>query len=137
LDPRRRKTGQIQMVGAYGAGTDETYRRTRQHRRADPGHRTYQQHIGIPQGGLVDQSPGQAGEATELAEELVEQRYVFTGNDVHGNPRDSVGFIVEGAGESVHLRRVAAQSPSRVKAAGSRPPAGRYWLSSASMKQAG
>src|SRR5690606_832384 len=91
-------------------------------RSADPGHRTYQQHIGIPQGGLVDQSPGQAGEATELAEELVEQRYVFIGNDVHGNPRDSVGFIVEGAGDSVHLRRAAAQSRSRVKAAGSRPP---------------
>src|SRR5690606_4073397 len=86
LDPRRRKTGQIQMVGACGPGTDDTYRPTGQHRRGDPGHRSYQQHIGIPQGGLVEESPGQAGEATQLAEELVEPRYVFIGNDVHGNP---------------------------------------------------
>ncbi|MNF47918.1 hypothetical protein D3C84_291320 [compost metagenome] len=75
------------MVGANGAGTDETHRASGQQRAVDAGHRTHQQKVGIGQRSGIDSAAGQAADLAQAAEEGIDQGYVFVGNYSHDRLR--------------------------------------------------
>ena len=68
------------MVGADGAGADETYPTAFEQSAVHLRHRTHQQQVGITHIGRRDAAPGQAAEAAERSEELIEQGNVFVGD---------------------------------------------------------
>jgi hypothetical protein len=80
---------EIQMIGADGAGADETHAAAFQQRAVDAGHRAHQQEIGVAHIGRRDGPAGQPADAAEGGEELVEQGNVFVGDYMHGGLRGS------------------------------------------------
>lgn len=97
------------MVGADGAGADEAHRGALQQFAIDPRHRAHEQHIHALQRRPIDATPGHATDLAETGKELIDQRDVFVGKDVHG---------VAPVGEA-HSRRAAdALPPSCVQRPG-------------------
>ncbi len=74
---------QIQMIGAYRAGPDESHCAAFQHLAVNPSHRAHQQHVDILQCSSIDAAAGHAANLAETGKELIDQRNVFIGEDMH------------------------------------------------------
>ncbi len=106
-DARLLQIAEIEMVGAYGAGTNEADLRTCQQRLVDAGDGAHQQRIGAAHGFAIEGAARKAFEGRMGSEKGVQQRYVFVGKDVHAwaLARAGIGTL---AGHS-HQATVAAR----------------------------
>ncbi|MNZ93992.1 hypothetical protein D3C78_1130890 [compost metagenome] len=72
------------MIGADGAGTDETHLTAFKQCLVDSGHRAHQKDVGVLHAGGVNGAPWIAADFAKACKEGIEQRNILVGNYQHG-----------------------------------------------------
>ena len=75
---------EVEVIGADGAGADETHWRAFEQLAGDFGDRAHQQDVGLGHGSAVEGTAGVTTDVAETCEKGVKQWNVFVSNDAHG-----------------------------------------------------